>query len=787
MRRVEDRRFLTGHGRYVDDLAFPRMLHVALLRSPHAHARVRAIDTSKAGRVAGVAAIVTGADLVRDTLPLGTQNSAVRVREYAMAVDKVRYVGHVVAAVVADSRHVAEDALELIEVDYEELPAVVDPERAMQPGATLLWEDQASNVLWQDRMEFGSMAAALAEADHVVRRRLRLHRYSSTPLETFGAIADADPVTGRLTVWASNQFPGLVHPLIARALQIPANQVRLVIPDVGGAFGVKVAVQYMVLIAYLARKLRRPVKYVEDRRESLLALGQSCNGIFDYEAAVKNDGTLLGLQVRVIDDEGGGIGMATLYTLLKLANIVGCYRFRNLVFEGYSVVTNKCPAGANRGVGKPGAAFIIERVMTTIARELGLDPVEVRLKNYIQPDEFPYETPSGNVYDSADYPETLRRALELSSYQNWRAKQTRLRRDGRYIGIGVATAVEPSLSNLAYVTQVGEDARQSGAQEAAMVRMNADGSVSVATGGVSTGQGHETAIVQIVADELGIEPRDVYVEPGFDSAVNPWTAYSGSIANKFNAVDVGAVLASARALRSTLVRVAAASLEVAEDDLELRDRSIRVRGTGRTLALADVAGRIYRNPLSLPSGVEPKLEATSVYSFPYADLPGADRRVKTQLTFSNAAHIAVVEVSRRTGQVHVLDYTVVHDCGRVINPLIVAGQVHGATVHGIAAALLEEFVYDDSGQLLTSSFMDYLKPTAADVPDIRLGHLETFSPFTPLGTKGCGEGGAVTSPAAIANAVEDALQPFGLEINQLPIVPYRLLASLEGTTPTPPE
>ncbi|HEY8694828.1 MAG TPA: molybdopterin cofactor-binding domain-containing protein, partial [Chloroflexota bacterium] len=519
--------------------------------------------------------------------------------------------------------------------------------------------------------------------------------------------------------------------------------------------------------------------------------GHAADVIMEVQAAVRRDGEILGLKFRNIENEGAGIDFAGRHNLLMLSNIVNCYRVQAVSYEGYSVVTNRCPVVANRGVGKPFMCFAVERMVDVIAAELGLDPVEVRLKNFIQPDQFPYDTPSGQTYDSGDYPEMLRRALDLIDYEGAREEQhtpsptavgegwgegTSAGMRGKRLGIGVATGVEPGGSNLSYGMLIsGPNQLLSGQGEAARLRMEADGTVTVYTGNPDSGQGHATALSQIVAGELGLEMAQVRVATTFDSASHPYLMTSGNYSNKFHANDTAAAIGAARKIRDKLLDRAAVRLEASPEDLELRAGQVFVRGSeDRSLPIAAVASRAYWSAEDEQPDGEPGLEAVYYYKNPMSNRPDEHGRVRVQLGFSAAAHVAVVEVDLETFDIKVLRYAVVHDCGREINPLIVEGQVHGATVHGIAAALLEEFVYDSDGQLLTTSFMDYLKPGATESPDILTGRLETPSPFTPLGTKGIGEGGAITAPAAIASAVENALRPFGIRITGLPITPSRL-------------
>ena len=782
MPRVEDPRFLAGRATYVDDVVLPGMLHVAMLRSPHAHARIVRIDVTDAARHPGVAAVMVGDEIARLMPPL---RPLIPIpgppATYPLAVGTVRYVGEPVVAVAACDRATAEDAVDLIRIEYDPLSAVVDPERALEPGAPVLFDELGGNVLWHDTLTYGDVDGAFAAAAQVIRERFTIHRYSSTPLETFGVIAAVERGTEQVTIWSNDGRPGLTSGVVASALGVPMSRLRLLALDVGGGFGNKRKAPLLILAALLARRAGRPVKYVEDRRESLTALAHAANGVMDVSLAVGADGRFLALTLRDVVDEGANLQNPTLHNLLKLGNIVNCYRIGAVRIEAYSVLTNKCPSGANRGIGKPAMCFAIERIVDIAARKLGRDPVELRFANFIPPDAFPYETPVGARYDSGDYPETLRRGLALAGWDELRALRDDARRVGRLVGLGIATAVEPSTSNLSsYMLATGKPGT-SGVGEAALVRVELDGSVRVATGNVGSGQGYPTVIAQIVADELGVAPSAVSVSPWFDSHENPWMFSSGNFSNKFSGTDTGAILGAARAVRAKLVAVAGHMLEASPADLDARDGVIGVRGApGREVTVAQVAGVAYRDLLALPPGAEGGLEARYYYVNPNANLPDADRRVAVQLTFSNSAHIVAVEIDPGTGGVTFLRYAIAHDCGREINPLIVEGMVHGSTAHGIGGALLEEFVYDDEGQLLTTTFLDYTKPTSMDVPSFRVEALETPSPVTPLGAKGVGEGGAIPSLAAIANAVEDALAPMGVAITALPLTPARLWEAMQA-------
>jgi len=784
--RKEDPALLASSGQFIDDLTLPGLAHAAYLRSPHAHAKIVRLDISRVRAHADVFAVMTGEDVARLTQPQrGRVPLLFSPKVYALAYEKVRYVGEPVVAVAAIDRATAEDVLDLIEIEYEPLPAVVHPEEAIKPDAPMVFEELKSNVLWHNTFPYGDVEGAFAQADQVIQERFTIHRYASTPLETFGAMVQYEPATEAFTIWGHTQQPSQDRQAVCASFGISPGQIRFIVPPMGGAFGNKVRPLFLIILALLAREAKRPVKWIEDRRESLLALGHAADGIMDVTAAVKSDGTILGLKFRNIENEGAGIDFAGRHNLLMLSNIVNCYRVPAVSYEGYSVLSNCCPVVANRGIGKPFMCFAVERMVDVIASTLKMDRLEIRERNFIQPNEFPYDTPSGQTYDSGDYPELLRKALALIDHKKLMQEQTKAREEGRLLGFGIAMGVEPGGSNLSYGMLIsGPTQLLSGQGEAARVRIETDGTVSVFTGSLEAGQGHSTSLAQIVADELGLKIEQVRVPMTFDSASHPSVMTSGVYSNKFNGHDTAAAIGAAQKVREKLMLRAANHLEADVQDLELGDGKISVRGTPeKGVTIAQLASRAYWSLADHHPDGEPGLEALYYYKNPMANTPDEKNRVRVQLGFASAAHVAVVEIDPETFEIKLRRYGVVHDCGRQINPAIVNGQVHGAAAHGIAAALLEEFVYDESGQLLTTSFMDYLKPTAADLPTIEGDHHETPSPFTPLGTKGIGEGGAVIAPAAIASAVEDALAPLGIRITTLPITPTRLweVASSKGT------
>ena len=786
MKRVEDRRLLLADTDFVNDLRVSDVLYAAVLRSPYAHARVVKIDAEKARQMPGVVAIITGEDAKRISNPLPSYSvSRFKSEEYFLAVDEVRYVGEPVAAVAATELALAEDALEAIEVEYRQLPVVVDPEKAMEADAPLVYSSFGTNTVAHYHAVWGDVEGAFKNADAVIKEKIGLHRFSSTPLETVSAIAKFDAGTGELTLECNAQMVGHVMVVVSNILNIPTHKLRLIVRDIGGGFGIKTRPWKQLLIpSVLSMKTGRPVKYVEERREHLMASGQTAGGVFSFEAAVKKDGTILGYRLRDVDNDGASLTYAGTYASMHATLINGAYGIRNVEWDAYTVLTNTCPSMPNRGVGKPGIVYLVERMIDIVSQELHLDPAEVRMRNYIQPQDFPYLSPSGRVYDSGDYPAVLKRALALAGYDELRRRQAEQRKKGKYMGIGFSTYVHGSSATAREI-------------EGVSVKIDSRGKVRVASGSPDMGTSHATAFTQIMADELGVNPEDVSVA-SFDSQFSPWTPWSGTHANKFSGPDVESAVRAARALRRKVLAIAAQILKVDPAKVRLGGGKAYVEGDpSRSTAYADIGRAAYQNPRYLPEGVEPGLEYTYAGNNPSAiDSFLADPKYNVGeiqlvtgsgtptgfLTYPSSAHIAVVEVDVESGKVEILNYVIVHDSGKIINPMVVQGQVHGGAVHGIATGLLEEFVYDDDGQLLTSTFMDYLKPTASEVPHIVDDHLATPSPRSILGIKGVGEGEALGPLAALINATEDALSPLKVRIRQAPLTPervYRLIRAAQ--------
>ncbi len=749
LRRLGDDRLLTGAAPFLDDIRIPGLLHLALVRSPVAHALIRAIDTTSARARTGVVAVFSGRDLATWISPLPGSPELLpgrRLERYPLAVDRARYVGDPVAAVVAVDAATALEATDLVQVEYGELPAIVDAERARQPGAPLVYPDWPDNVAFRWEVTHGDLHAAFRRADLTVSLRLVNQRIYAAFLEPRGAVARHDTAAGELTVWASTQAPHGLRGGIAAALGLPEHQVRVIVPEVGGAFGSKGGVypEY-VLVAALAYRLGQPVKWVEGRSESLLGTVHGRDQVQDVHGAFRRDGTLLGLDVRILANVGAYNAATTALRTGLLA--AGPYRVPSLHVLVEGVMTNTTPLGAYRGAGRPEAAYLLERLMDAAAADLGLDPAEVRRRNLLRADEFPYRSPTGARYDSGDYHRALAVALDRFGYHEERATQRRARAEGRLLGIGLAC----------YCEFAGPG------WESATVRVHPDGSVSVLSGITPSGQGHSTMLAQIVADVLGLEIERVRVRTGDTGAIQQGI---GTFGSRSTAVGGSAAFLAAQDVVTKARYLAAHALEASPDDLELLDGAFQVRGTpDRRLSWPAVARLAHRfdDP---PGGMEPGLEATRFFAPETRTVPFG-------------VHIAMVEVDPDTGEIKVLRYLAVDDCGNQVNPLLVAGQIHGAVAQGLGQALLEQVAYSEHGQPLARSFLDYAVPRAAQVPVIETVHIETPSPLNPLGAKGVGEAGTTAAPPAIVNAVLDALRPCGVRHLDMPLTPERVWRAIQ--------
>src|SRR5213594_2390240 len=797
VKRVEDARLLTGRGTYIDDHPpVANLHHAAIVRSPHAHARIAGYDLTAALAVDGVVGAVTGEDVLRHTKPFSVGVTA-PVHYYCAATDKARFVGEPVAVLVAKTRYIAEDAAELVRVRYEPLPAVVDPERALEPDAPVLHDAVGTNLAGHRRLVYGDPDRAFGEADVVLKERFRFPKYGSTPIETYGVIAAWDSLEGVCTVWSNFMGPFIMHPLTARVLGLPENKLRFIVPpDIGGSFGIKTSIYpYIALIALAARRTGVPVKWIEDRREHLLASSSGTDRVAYRELAAKKDGTILGMRFRWLDNVGGYIRSPEPGCSFRpTGNFVGPYRFQHLEVDASVVMTNKSLTGPNRGYACGHLYFETEGMMDRLAEKLGLDPVELRRRNLLRPEQFPYRTPTGGYYDSGDYPAALDKAIGIARYDELRREQAKARAAGRWFGIGVALAVYPSVSNMGYVATAldpqfrakPEYLPKSGAVDSATVKIDPLGRVITIVGTAPQGQGHATVVSQIVADELGLTPEDVTVVDEMDTYTRFWSISSGTYSSRFGSVGTSAVALAARKLKAKLIEYAAHLMELPVGELEFRDGAVRTRtGTGPSYTVKDLAGRAHWNTESLPEGMEPGLQATAVFGFTVSKAVDAEDRVNSSNTYGFLAEVMAVEVDRQTAAIRILKYVTVHDAGTIINPMIAEGQIYGGALHGLGGALYEELKYDDDGQFLTGTFMDYLVPTAMEAPaEIEIAHVVSPSPLTPLGSKGLGESSSMTVPAVIANAVSDALRPLGIRITELPMTPSNLWAMIRNAQAT---
>jgi carbon-monoxide dehydrogenase large subunit len=767
--RVEDGRYLRGVGRFVDDLRLPGMLHAAFFRSPHAHARIVSIDVERARSLPGVVDVVTGADLA-DVPPFtaGLPRPEVKANSrHALPTDRVQRAGEAVAAVVATSRYVAEDACALVEVEWEPLPVITDAEASLAPDAPLLHEDAESNNFAHIEFEHGDVAAAFARADRVFSKRFHHGRFHAAPLETRGIVAEYDPGNGSFTMWTSSQVPHLTRSLLAHALGLTfENGLRVIAPDVGGGFGLKIHLfPEDLVVPCLARRTGRPVKWIEDRYESLAASTHAKEIVMDLELATTSDGKFLAFRGRYVGDAGAYAiypWTPLVDSLCAAVMLPSLYDVPAARFEVDAAYTNKCPTGAYRGVGWTSGQTARELLVDEAARGLGIDPMELRLKNTIGNE--PYVSATGCRYDGGSYAEAQRQAMEAVGYDAFRERQRTLREEGRYVGIGFSPFLEPGGWS-------GDMAKRMGFpfdyMDAATVSVEPDGSVTVTLGLHSHGQAHETTFAQLVADRLGVKVESVRVVEGDTAA----TAYgTGTWGSRSAVVGGGALTRSAAEARAKMVAIAAHALEASPEDIEIYDGTATVKGSpDKSISVTMIAYTAYFGAFvggSRPPGLDPALTATRSYEPPES--------------YANGCIAAVVEVDAETGLVTLERVVVVDDCGVMLNPTIVEGQIAGAVAQGIGGALYEDLPYDENGQFLAGTLLDYLYPTTMEIPGIEIHHIETPSTVTEGGIKGVGEGGTIAAPAAVVNAVADALSPLGVTIDRTPLSPDRVLSLIRA-------
>jgi len=761
VQRKEDPALLTGRGRFVDDIKLPGMLHVMVLRSPHPHAAIRGIDKTRALALPGVHAVVTHADLPesmrRQTVPLLVPNPAIKqvYMPYCLARDEVCFAGEPIALVVAESRYIAEDAAALVDIDFEPLPAIADCAEALASGAPLAHRDASSNLGAHIPLNVGNVDAAFAGAAHVFREQIFQHRGGPFFMECRGMIAAPDPATESLTIYVSSQGPHRHKRVLLDLLDWADHQLRIVTPDVGGGFGPKGSfyAEYGALAA-AAMQLRRPLKWIEDRQENFLSTQQERDQYWDVEIATDADARILGIRGKLVHDSGAYMPWGVVLPWIAATTVPGPYVIPSFRLDVLCAFTNKVPTSPVRGAGRPEAVVVMERLVDRIARELALDRAEVRRRNFIQPAQMPYKVGiifrDGRpvTYDSGDYPVCQQGALAAVDYENFKARQAEARRQGRHIGLGFGNAVE---------------ATGLGPYESATARVATSGKITVYTGATPQGQSHKTTLAQIAADQFGCTPDDVTIVTGDTAATGLGV---GSFAAR-TAVNAGSSvhLASKEAAHK-IRQFAAAMMEVAEGDIELENGFAKVAGSDLKRSFREVAAKAVGMPgFSMAGGPLPGLEATSHFT-------------PDQSTYSNGTHVAEVEVDIETGQVTILRYLVMHDCGHVINPMVVEGQVVGGVIHGVGNAFFERMVYDGDAQPVSTHFGDYLLPLATDSPNVEVLHMETPSPLNPLGLKGAGEGGTIPAIATLMSAVENALEPFGVRIAEAPITPQRIVELL---------
>lgn len=768
VQRTEDPRLLTGHGSFVDDDRRVGMLHVAFRRSDQSHARILSIDAAAARALPGVVAVLTADDL---TEALQQVAAVSRMKGFhatpvePLARGKVRYVGEPIVAIIATSRYLAEDALELLEIDLEPLPVVIDPQAAIAPGAPLLHEAAGTNVIVAREFKRGDVDAQMVAATVRVKGRFRFHRKTPAAIEPRAYLADYDAGRDELTLKSTTQIPGIIRNVLTEALGMPGSRLRVVAPDVGGGFGGKGSLYpEELVVCHAARALGRPVKWTSDRMEDLMSTSHGFDEIVDAEMGLDSDGRILALAADVIGDIGAYSiypWTAALEPVQVVSFLPGPYRIDAYRGAVQAVATSKAPMGPYRGVGRPISTFVTERLVDMAARQLGLDPREIRLRNLVRDDEFPYKAGSGLVWDRSAFVGCLEAATKAIGYDALRRKQTEARAAGRFFGIGIASYAE--LTGIGSRISVAPGMPINTGSETAKITIDSTGGVTAAFGIASHGQGLETSLAQIVADTLGVRVEDVRVIQG-DSAAVPNS--TGSYASRSAVLAGGAATIAAGVVREKVMKAAAHLLEAPAIDLDAYDGRISVPGTNRSLSFKELARAVYLEMGRLPPELREELSSTNVYD-------------PVLGTTTSATHIATVEIDPETCTIHVGRYVVAEDCGKLINPMIVDGQVHGGVAQGIGAALYEEVVYDDQGQILTATFVDYVVPAASELPPMDVVHVEASSPALG-GYRGMGEGGTIGAPAAIANAISDALAPLGIEVFELPVTPERLFRLFEA-------
>ena len=769
--RKEENRLLRGRGKFADDIKLRDMAYLRFVRSPYAHARIINIDTSAAEALAGVVCALTGKEIVPQTQPFIEIGPDSKVRDYPLAVSKVRYQGEPVVAVVAESASIADDAAELVQVEYESLEPLLDAEHALE-DKSILHEEAGTNKIWNGVFEYGDVEKPFQDAASVVHiDRLHFHRFSSTPLENNVVIGEWNHKDDHIYYSCNNSFPSFAIQFLSAHLNVHIDRIRVQTSDIGGSFGIKITNYPQMAVVALASKKAggRPIKWVETRSEHMTSSAHGNERTFrDTSVALDKNGVITAITSRHIDDCGAYPRYEPLGCVIWSQVFPGVYRFKNARIDFSQTVTNKCPVGPNRGYSRMQHLWFLERVIDICAHELGIPADEMRLRNYIRPEEFPYTTPNGCVYDSGNYPRMLDLGKQLIGWDEWKKKQTEVRKQGRLIGIGIGTTLDSGTNNFGQSQIVNPDAPFSGNSQGANCKLDIYGEVVVAVGSCPQGQGHETTAAQVVADVLNIPPDLITVRTGFDTERNVHTGFSGTYASQFAVSGLSAVHGAAQRLKAEMKRLAAFVLETKEDDIQFglgtQGPELRAKSTGKSINYWGLANIVNVNSAVLPPEMhEITLNCRYIWRAPFK-VPDKKRKYgNLTLTYASQLHIAVVEVDRETFIPTILDYVAVDDCGTVINPAIVEGQVYGATAHGIGAALLENCVYDAVGNMLTSTFSDYTPITAMNMPTIKYGHIQTPSPHSYSGAKGMGEGGAAPIHT-ISAALQDALFSNGIII-----------------------
>jgi|OSPMetMinimDraft_2_1075162.scaffolds.fasta_scaffold01628_3 carbon-monoxide dehydrogenase large subunit len=777
VKRKEGLRIVTGQGKYIANIRFPNMLHVKIIRSPYAHAKIKRIDASDALKDPKVIDVITGEEIVKFTKPMTIPELIPNVqifnpgakwvyipKYYALAVNKVRYYGEAVAAIVATDPYSAADAAEKVVIDYEPLPVILDPEKALEKDAPLVYDDAGSNLEYYERLRRGDPDKAFKDADYVFEEKFEAHRTGATAMETRGAIGIYNEAEG-LTLWLTTQRPHHVALAISRILNLPSSKVRVIVPeDVGGAFGTKAPVyREEILISYIARKLQKPVRWIEDRTEYLIEASQSRGEIHHMKLAVKKDGTILGVGDRIIVDSGSGYGGAYLGMLISwfgMITLPNVYKIQNIEAEFYCVFTNKPSLVPSRGFGTVPIRFALERIIDIAARELKMDPIEIRMKNVI--DQFPYTSPTGILFDTGDYKGVLKKLEEYGEYWKWREYQKEAWKQGKYIGIGIALSWEHSSVN----SQILYPMENVPAHSTAILFFDLDGVLRIVVPDMYSGQGTETALAQIAAEVLGVNIDDIVVIRG-DSGITPFGGFNWITLSTKNAVYIAALK-----LKEKIVKIASFKLNIKDarvEDFEFRDNwIIYKKDPSKRIEMKDIIKLAIGSPYELPKDIEPGLTAVVQYDLPVPALSSID------------AHLVVVEVDPETGEFKILKYVIIDDCGRPINPELVRGQLYGGVALGISNAVYEEFKYNEQGILLNSTFFDYHLIKASEVPtNIEIIDHSIPSPYLPLGSKSKSEGTPIAPPAALGNAIEDALSPLKVRIRKLKLNPENIWKAIQ--------